>query len=867
MATEVEVERLVTRLIGDATGLKKAVNEGIAHIKTYAKEAQASLAKARTAAKQSNSLFVEGARVAQSVRTPLQRYNQEMNNLRFLLSKGAIDQHTYQLAVKQANESIKAQMGLNRGLGDSLREVGFALTMVGGAMTAIFGSMAAFSLRSAASFEQTTIAFETMLGSAEAAQQTLRDLTTFAVKTPFTMPQILQAARGLVQFGERGKELIETLNILGNAASGTSTDFGMVALIFNQIRGVGKLLTQDFRQLSTRAVLTLQDIADHFHIAKEEAQALLSAGKISFEDVRNILKGLSSEGGRYFDMLGKQSRSLTGLWSTLTDALDIAKRQLGEKLLPVAKDVVSAMIRLTDIVANLPPEVMALGAGVVGLGAALGVGLTALGGWLLIWPQLTTVIATATIKLKGFVSLAGLAQFGVLGIAGVVAYGTLQFYKYITATEQMNQELKRYRDLSDELLQKDKDRFDAAMELALEWETAPERQLVLQASMKDARDEIDRLGKELKAAKEAAQDFSGIFIKEKWNDPSTWGGDAFLIIQERIKVLEARMGMAKQHIEDTKKALDDLSEAGGITPEARKSVDSYTASLRNQILTLRLGAEEAKLYQFSLLGVANAEIEAMRKAQGMVEQLKRGEKVKDIFKNMALELRRVGMTAEQIQLDKLRMMEVGPEVLAMAERLLTLTKRRKDHLDAIAEARRKAEQAAREAKARAEAEARSLAERAKSIIEANKTAVEKARDQVKELNMLARKGLIDRTTYFRAMKGIKDDLAKLKEEAKVDLTFEFDESATIAGSVQWLRQLRKQASVLGSLSADAGRAVPVPRGEMVAKESKEMATRREELREKARQLKALEKIEKNTREGTRGHGTRLVLPANLDSVA
>lgn len=220
---------------------------------------------------------------------------------------------------------------------------------------AIMGSFSAFGvsyLRRGLSlfgqYEQNLISFETMLGGAEQAKDLLGDLTKFAADTPFEMPEILQAARGLVQFGERGDELIETLNTLGNAASGTSTPFGFLALVFNQIRGVGKLLTQDFRQLSTRGVLSLQDIADHFGVTTAAAQEMLSSGQISFEDTRAILEGLSGEGGRFYNLMERQSTSLLGLQSTLSDAWNIMARVMASDLAPAAKMVTSAFVSILD---------------------------------------------------------------------------------------------------------------------------------------------------------------------------------------------------------------------------------------------------------------------------------------------------------------------------------------------------------------------------------------------------------------------------------------------------------------------------------------------------------------------------------------
>lgn len=225
------------------------------------------------------------------------------------------------------------------------------------AITGIFsGGMAAIlrsGLQSAGEFEQTTIAFETLLGSAKEAQSTLNDLTTFAAKTPFEMPEITQAARGLIQFGERGQELMGTLHTLGNAASGTSVPFGFLALVFNQVRGVGKLLTQDFRQLSTRGIISLEDISKHFGVTRQEADKMLSSGRVKFTDLKKILEDLSKEGGRFHNLMERQSTSLLGLYSTLNDSYRIMFRILAQSLMPVVKAFTAATIGAVSTIQSL----------------------------------------------------------------------------------------------------------------------------------------------------------------------------------------------------------------------------------------------------------------------------------------------------------------------------------------------------------------------------------------------------------------------------------------------------------------------------------------------------------------------------------
>ena len=220
---------------------------------------------------------------------------------------------------------------------------------ISGKLMGAFGAVAAGmsmlkGIQMAGSLEQNIIAFETMMGSTEKAKDLLADLSDFAAKTPFRMAGIIQAARGLVMFGERQDQVMGTLRMLGNAAAGTSSDFGMLALIFNQVRGVGKLLTQDFRQLSTRGVISLVDIAKHFDVTTEAAQKMLSTGKISFEDLRAILQSLSAEGGRFHNLMEKQSASLLGLWSTLQEELEFFLRDAMTPLVPALKKIQESVI-------------------------------------------------------------------------------------------------------------------------------------------------------------------------------------------------------------------------------------------------------------------------------------------------------------------------------------------------------------------------------------------------------------------------------------------------------------------------------------------------------------------------------------------
>jgi len=316
---------------------------------------------------------------------------------------GDVTEQLYQFeqvaeSVASSAESSFRMMAMQ--MGTAMQQVGGLISNAGRGMRDMSMGFIQQGIASAGAFEQTEIAFTTFLGSAEATKQTLADLTDFAAKTPFEMPEIEQAAKGLITFGDRGPKLMETLKYLGDAASATSTNFGDVASIFNQIRGVTKLTREDFKQLATRGVISLQDIADHYKVTTAEADNMMSKGKVSFDDFSQIMKGLSQEGGRFANMMEKQSSSFVGLTSTMNDAFNITIREIGTYFLPYAKMAVGFVIQLLEVFRSLPTGVIAGIAAFLGFGAVLGTILIAVGG----------VISFIGVAIAGFAALGPLVM-------------------------------------------------------------------------------------------------------------------------------------------------------------------------------------------------------------------------------------------------------------------------------------------------------------------------------------------------------------------------------------------------------------------------------------------------------------------------
>ncbi|MCE2760290.1 MAG: hypothetical protein LW713_04505 [Acetobacteraceae bacterium] len=87
-------------------------------------------------------------------------------------------------------------------------------------------------VRGAADFERYRLTLETVMGSAEAAQTRLNELTEFASRTPFNVAEVVRAGVALQTLGIRGAAADDALKAAGDAASvfGTSLNDAMTAM-------------------------------------------------------------------------------------------------------------------------------------------------------------------------------------------------------------------------------------------------------------------------------------------------------------------------------------------------------------------------------------------------------------------------------------------------------------------------------------------------------------------------------------------------------------------------------------------------------------------------------------------------------------
>lgn len=180
-------------------------------------------------------------------------------------------------------------------------------------------------------FQQLEIAFGTMLGSEGKATALMQQMVNTAAKTPFDLMGVAEGAKQLLAYGVSAEKVNDTLVRLGNIASGLSIPLNDIVYLYGTTMVQGRLYAQDVRQFTGRGIPLVKELAEKYHTTAEGINEMVSAGKIGFPDVEEVLNKMTNAGGQFYQLMEKQSSSLTGQIANLQDAWDSALNSLGEK--------------------------------------------------------------------------------------------------------------------------------------------------------------------------------------------------------------------------------------------------------------------------------------------------------------------------------------------------------------------------------------------------------------------------------------------------------------------------------------------------------------------------------------------------------
>lgn len=194
------------------------------------------------------------------------------------------------------------------------------------ALGAAGGAAALFGVKAAASFQQTTISFEGILGSAQQAKVMLDSLRVFAARTPFQFPELATSAKQLLAVGFNARDVLPIMTKLGNVAATLGVggpEIDGVVRALGQMKGKGKASAEELNQISEQipGFSAVKAIAEGMGISVAEAFKKMAIGAIPADQaISAILTGMEKFPGAAGAM-DRQSQTLNGVISTLKDTV------------------------------------------------------------------------------------------------------------------------------------------------------------------------------------------------------------------------------------------------------------------------------------------------------------------------------------------------------------------------------------------------------------------------------------------------------------------------------------------------------------------------------------------------------------------
>lgn len=221
---------------------------------------------------------------------------------------------------------------------------------VSSGIDAMFESMIGFN----AEIEQATIGFETLLGSASAAEDQMRWIKDFAKETPFQYKDLVGYSQQLLALGFDAEQTQDVLQATGDAAAALgrgSESIARINLALGQMWTKGKVQSQEMLQLTEAGIGAWQILAEAYGASVEDVQEAVTKGQIkASEAVPALISGMNAKFG---GLMEQQSQTYAGIVSNIQDTLQQELAEAGEPLFRELKEQAEGFLEALD-----DPEVL-----------------------------------------------------------------------------------------------------------------------------------------------------------------------------------------------------------------------------------------------------------------------------------------------------------------------------------------------------------------------------------------------------------------------------------------------------------------------------------------------------------------------------
>lgn len=210
-------------------------------------------------------------------------------------------------------------------------------------------------------FQQQQVALEGILGSASKAEKAIQRIRNMALNSPKTTYELVGYTKQLAAYDVGGQDpdkLLDVVHQLAELSTGLGVDMQRLILAYGQVNAASVLRGQELRQFTEAGIPMVQALADKFTqlnghlVTTGEVFELISKRQVSFEMVASVLRDMTAEGGKFYEMQSRVTDTLYGQMQKLKDLWTINLDNLGKSTGGLLGNIVSA---LQGIVKNIRP--------------------------------------------------------------------------------------------------------------------------------------------------------------------------------------------------------------------------------------------------------------------------------------------------------------------------------------------------------------------------------------------------------------------------------------------------------------------------------------------------------------------------------
>lgn len=271
--------------------------------------------------------------------TQLNRINQEIARLN-RLNEGQVD--SYGRVIRSQRNLVNTSQQLTRQLA-----LVFSVSAIEGYIMKLIQVRGEFEL------QQTALA--SILQNKDKADQLFGQITELAVKSPFTLKELTTYTKSLAAYQVQYEDLYDTTKMLADVSAGLGVDMQRLILAFGQVKAANILRGTEVRQFTEAGLNILGELAKYYSelegrmISVGEVQDMVTKRMVSFGDVEEVFKRVTSAGGIFYNMQERQAETLAGMMSNLRDNLDLMFNDIGKSNDSVIKDAVKT---IADLIKN-----------------------------------------------------------------------------------------------------------------------------------------------------------------------------------------------------------------------------------------------------------------------------------------------------------------------------------------------------------------------------------------------------------------------------------------------------------------------------------------------------------------------------------